>query len=216
MKKVVVLIVACFMVVGLSMALDYGVRGGLSLANLALDPEFDEWGASEFDDVIKMGFYGGIFVQHPLSETMGLMGELNYIQKGDRYHAEESGNDYNYFFYGKVLEMPVLFYFLPMEKMTLYAGPVLGYVLKGGYKQQVSIDDPAISQFQGLDMNEYINRFEFSAAVGGRYQFAGKYFGEIRYIYGMSNMFKDDTDGMLPDEIEGKTSTLTIGLGVNL
>lgn len=215
MKKTVVLLLTCFMVVGMSMALDYGVRGGLSLGNMALDPEFDEWGPPDAEDKIKMGFYGGVFVQYPLSETMGIMGELNFIQKGDNYYFEESGDDINYIFYGKVLEMPVLFYFLPMEKMTLYAGPVLGYVLKGGYKYKVSIDDPAISWYEGLDMNEWINRFEFSAAVGGRYQFAGKYFGEIRYIYGMSNMFSDDNPE-LPPETEGKTSTLTIGFGVNL
>ena len=216
MKKTVVLLLTCFMVVGLSMALDYGVRGGLSLGNMPLDPEFDEWGPPEAEDKIKMGFYGGVFVRHPLSETMGIMGELNYIQKGDNYSFEDSGHDFNYIFFGKVLEMPVLFYFLPMEKMTLYAGPVLGYVLKGGYKYKISFENPDVSQYTGMDLNEYINRFEFSAAVGGRYQFAGKYFGEIRYIYGMSNMFKDDTDGLLPEEIEGKTSTLTIGLGVNL
>ncbi|HDS02232.1 MAG TPA: PorT family protein [Firmicutes bacterium] len=216
MKRLVLLFAVLCVAVGMSMALDYGVRGGVALGNMALDPEFEEWGSSDFDDVIKMGFYGGFFIQYPLSETMGLMGELNYIQKGDRYHQEVDGDNLNYIFYGKVLEMPILFYFLPMEKMTLYAGPVLGYVLKGGFKYKVSVDDPAISWYEGLDMNEYINRFELSAAAGGRYQFAGKYFGEVRYIYGFSNIFKDDTDGMLPDEMEGKTSTLTIGFGVNL
>jgi len=215
MKKVILLFAVLCLAAGLSMALDYGVRGGLVLGNMALDPEFDEWGPPEAEDKIKMGFYGGVFIQHPLNETMGIMAEINYIQKGDKYTFDDSGDEIAYIFYGKILEMPVLLYFTPMEKMTLYAGPVLGYVLKGGYKYQVSIDDPSISYYEGLDMNEYLNRFEFSAAVGGRYQFAGKYFGEIRYIYGMSNMFSDDNPELPPDT-SGKTSTLTIGLGVNL
>jgi len=215
MKKVILLFAVLCLAAGLSMALGYGVRGGLVLGNMALDPEFDEWGPSNAEDKIKMGFYGGAFIQHPLNETMGIMAEINYIQKGDKYSFDDSGDEIIYIFYGKTLEMPVLFYFQPMEKMTLYAGPVLGYILKGGYMYKVSYDDPNVAEFGGLDMNEWINRFEFSAALGGRYQLGGKYFGEIRYIYGMTNMFNDDNPE-LPPGTEGKTSTLTIGLGVNL
>ncbi|MBN2725931.1 PorT family protein [Candidatus Mcinerneyibacteriota bacterium] len=215
MKRLVLLVVVTVMAVGVAFSADmnYGVRTGLSLASMSLDPELDEWGPPT-DDEIAVKFYAGLWIQYPLGENMGLMAELNYVQKGDKNKITETTDDIWFNFYGNFIELPLLFYYVPMEKMHLYAGPVFGYLLKGGYVQVVDIPDPEISQYMGYDMGEFLNRFELSAAIGARYQFAGRYFGELRYTLGFSNMFKED--GLFPDDLEGKTRSFSFGIGVQL
>ena len=215
MKRLVLLLVVTVVAVGfaLSADLNFGARTGLSLASMSLDPELDEWGPPT-DDKMAIKFYAGLWMQYPLGETMGLLAELNYVQKGDNNKFSDTTDDVWFNFWGNFLELPVLFYYVPMEKMTLYAGPVFGYLLKGGYEQVVEIPDPEISQYMGYDMGEFLNRFELSAAIGARYQFAGRYFGELRYTLGFSNLFKED--GMFPDDLEGKTRSFSFGIGVQL
>jgi hypothetical protein len=215
MKRLVLLLMVTVMAVGVAFTADlnFGVRTGLSLASISMDPEFDEWGPPT-DDKMTFKFYAGLWMQYPLGENMGLMTELNYVQKGDNKKISDTSDDVWFNFYGYFLELPILFYYVPMEKMTLYAGPVLGYLLKGGYYQVVNISDPDISQYMGYDMGEFLNRFELSAAIGARYQFAGRYFGELRYTLGFSNMYKEGF--MFPDELEGKTRSFSFGIGVQL
>ncbi|HHF51872.1 MAG TPA: PorT family protein [Candidatus Aminicenantes bacterium] len=215
MKRVVLLFLVAVMAAGVAFTMDlsYGVRTGLSLASMSLDPELDEWGPPT-DDKMAIKFYTGLWVQYPLGENMGLIAELNYVQKGDKNKYSDTSDDIWFNFYGNFLELPVLFYYVPMEKMTLYAGPAFGYLLKGGYMQVVDIPDPEMTQYMGYDMGEFLNRFELSAAIGARYQFAGRYFGELRYTLGFSNLFKDES--MFPDELKGKTRTFSFGIGVQL
>ena len=153
-------------------------------------------------------------MQYPLGENMGLLAELNYAQKGDKNKITGTPDDVWFNLYGNFIELPVLFYYIPMEKLYLYAGPVFGYLLKGGYQQIFVNSDPDVTQYMGYDMGEFLNRFELSAAIGARYQFAGRYFGELRYTLGFSDMFKED--GLFPDDLEGKTRSFSFGIGVRL
>jgi hypothetical protein len=114
------------------------------------------------------------------------------------------------------LELPILFTYIPMEKMTLYAGPVLGYVLNGGVKMVYDVDDPDVAEYEGLDFGEWLNRFQFSAAAGIKYEITETFFGEVRYTYGFSNVISEDQEFMPEEEIEAIPRTLTIGLGINL
>ena len=64
-----------------------------------------------------------------------------------------------------------------------------------------------------VDLGEFLNRFDFSFAAGAKYDFAGRYFGEVRYTYGFTNLFEES---IVPEEIDFVPRTLTIGFGVNL
>jgi hypothetical protein len=215
MKRLVLLVVVAVMAVGLAFSADlnFGARTGLSLASMSLDPELDEWGPTA-DDEIAVKFYAGLWMQYSLGENMGLLAELNYVQKGDKNKMTGTPDDVWFNLYGNFIELPVLFYYVPMEKMTLYAGPVFGYLLGGGYQQFFVNSDPDVTQYMGYDMGEFLNRFELSAAIGTRYQFAGRYFGELRYTLGFSDMFKEGS--VLPDELVGKTRSFSFGIGVQL
>ena len=182
MKKVLFLLIAVLFCAGMASAeINYGMRMGVSLGNMALDPEFNDWGPDEADAKVKVGFYGGIWGKYMLNEKMGILAELNY-------------------------------YYMPMDKMILYAGPVLGYVISAGYNQKVDVEDPDIIYGMWYEMEEFVNRFDFSMAAGMRYDFTGMYFGELRFTYGFTDIYEE---GLIP-EIEAMNRTLTVGVGINL
>lgn len=216
MKRFILLLVVVVLFAGIASAeLQYGIRTGLSIGNIAMDPEFDEWGPTGADDVMKLGFYGGVWVKHMLNEKMGILSGLNYIQKGDKYSVEDGSYDVKIIFYGNSLEVPVMFYYMATDKMALYAGPVLAYVLSGGYLESVTYDEDNISEYGGVELGDYINRFEFSLGAGVKYDISEKYFLELGYEYGLTDMvdmeeaFSEDVDSM-------KTSTFTFGFGYAL
>ena len=215
MKKLVISLILIIAVAAMASALElnYGLRTGLVLGNMAVDPDPTE--DSDLEAKMKMGFYCGIWARHMMNEKMGITAELNFVEKGDRYSEDMTGATMNIIMYANVLELPVLFTYLPMEKMSLYAGPVLEYVLNSGYKMLYDVEDPDVAEYMGYDFGEWTNRIGFSIAAGLKYEITGTFFGELRYTYGFSNVISDDQE-LTPEEIEAIPRTLTIGLGINL
>ncbi len=216
MKRLIILVAVVMLCAGMASAeLQYGVKMGMSIGNMAIDPEFDEWGPSGADDVMKLGFYGGVWVKHMFNEKMGILSGLNYIQKGDKYTYEDGSYDAKVIFYGNNLEVPVLFYYMATDKMALYAGPVLAYVLKGGYIESATYDEDNITEFGGIELGDYVNRFEFSMGAGVKYDISEKYFLELGYEYGLTDMV--DLDDSFSGDVDSmKTSTFTFGFGYAL
>ena len=216
MKKLVISLILIIAVAAMASALElnYGLRTGLVLGNMAVDPDPTE-SEPQLEKKMKMGFYCGIWARHMMNEKMGITAELNYVEKGDRYSYDGDGYTENIYMLGNSLELPVLFTYLPMEKMSLYAGPVLEYVLNSGYKMLYDVEDPDVAEYMGYDFGEWTNRIGFSIAAGLKYEITGTFFGELRYTYGFSNVISDDQE-LTPEEIEAIPRTLTIGLGINL
>ncbi|MBN2725929.1 PorT family protein [Candidatus Mcinerneyibacteriota bacterium] len=216
MKKVMISLILIVAVVAMATALDlnYGLRTGLAIDNMAVDPDISDLEPS-LEKKMKMGFYCGIWARHMMNEKMGITAELNYVEQGKRYADEGSGYTEYFYMIQNVLELPILFTYLPMEKMTLYAGPVLGYALSGGYKMVADWDDPDVTEHMGYDFGEWLNRFQFSAAAGIKYEITETFFGEVRYTYGFSNIINEDQE-LFIENIEAIPRTLTIGMGINL
>ena len=215
MKKLFICLILIIAAVSMasSLELNYGLRTGLVLGNLSVDPDPTE--DSDLEAKMKMGFYCGLWARHMMNEKMGITAELNYVEKGDRYSEDGSGVTMHWIMYENVLELPVLFTYLPSEKFALYAGPVLEYVLSSGYKMAYDVDDPDVVEYMGYGFGEWTNRIGFSIAAGVTYQVNETFFGEVRYTYGFSNVISEDQE-LMPEEIEATPRTLTIGLGINL
>ena len=215
MKKLFICLILIIAAVSMASALDlnYGLRTGVVLGNMSVDPDPTE--DSDLEAKMKMGFYCGLWARHMMNEKMGITAELNYVEKGDRYSEDMTGATMNIIMYADVLELPVLFTYLPSEKFALYAGPVLEYVLSSGYKMAYDVDDPDVVEYMGYGFGEWTNRIGFSIAAGVTYQVNETFFGEVRYTYGFSNVISEDQE-LMPEEIEATPRTLTIGLGINL
>ncbi|HDS02233.1 MAG TPA: PorT family protein [Firmicutes bacterium] len=216
MKKIMISLILIVAVAAMASALNlnYGLRTGLAIGNMAVDPDPTE-SEPGLENKMKMGFYCGIWARHMMNEKIGITVELNYVEQGDRYTDEGSGFTEHAYMIQNTLELPILFTYLPMEKMTLYAGPVLGYALNGGIKMVHDFDDPDVAEYMGYDFGEWLNRFQFSAAAGIKYEITETFFGEVRYTYGFSIVISEDQE-LMSEYVEAIPRTLTIGMGINL
>ena len=215
MKKLLICLVLIIATVSMASALDlnYGLRTGVVLGNMSVDPDPTE--DSDLEAKMKMGFYCGLWARHMMNEKMGITAGLNYVEKGDRYSEDMTGATMHIIMYANVLELPVLFTYLPSEKFALFAGPVLEYVMSSGYNMLYDVEDPDVAEYMGYNFGEWTNRIGFSIAAGMTYQINETFFGEVRYTYGFSNVISDEQE-LMPEEIEAVPRTLTIGIGINL
>jgi len=213
MKRLVLLFAVVMLFAGMASAeFNYGMRMGISIGNVAMDPEFDEWGPTDADNKMMTGVYLGAWGRFVLNEKMSVLTGLTYIQKGDKYTID-GDPDIDWFFWGKSLEVPILFSYMISDSFEMYAGPVLGYLMKAGYKQQGTYDEDNITEFMGLEMGDFVNRFEFAMAAGMKYHFAEKYFGELGYEYGFTNMIDSE---FFSEEVDFMTRTLYFGVGFSM
>ncbi len=140
------------------------------------------------DPVVKIGWYGGGFLNVPFNKRLGLQLELLYSSKGTGTSITYYGPDYvppktkqrfNY------LNVPVLFSYNAAKKISLTIGPEIGYL--------VSVKEvyPDLIANQTASQPE---KFDFSVDIGASYHFLKKYGFEIRYTYGMKAIHYVDVE----------------------
>lgn len=163
-------------------AMQFGVKGGLNLSNLSLDP--DPSGLS-LDLATNFGV-GGIML-YPLSDVLDLQVEVLYLLKGSKLKFDLLGEtfegDINYAY----LSVPVMGRYKLGSgdaDMTPYvvAGPEFGFLLS------------ADSEFAGIsedtkDVTKSID-LGFNVGVG---MTMNNMFGEVRYSLGLIDI-NDDAD----------------------
>jgi outer membrane protein with beta-barrel domain len=126
--------------------------------------------------------------------------EFHWLQKGAKLKDldgsfSDATRTFNY------LEIPVLAKLTFGDKIGFFfmAGPSVGYLLNGS-------DKDMDGQTNDLDLDFY-KRLEYGLHVGGGIEL-GMIRLDLRYIYGLSNVFDDDT------EVEIKNTSL--GAGISL
>ena len=81
-------------------AMQFGVKGGLNLANLSVDPGEDA------DAAIKFGV-GGIML-YPLSDVLDLQVEVLYLLKGSKLKFDILGETFDGYIHYAYLSVPVM------------------------------------------------------------------------------------------------------------
>ncbi len=125
----------------------------------------------------RNSIYFGAFATIGLSKTISLMPELQFSAEG----AKEETLNLDY------IQAPILFRFRLSEKFHFGLGP----------------------QF-GLKVHKYkdgVKDFAYSGVAGLEFKLTHVLFADVRYIYGLSNVF-EDTFG-----VEAKNTNIQIGVG---
>lgn len=125
------------------------------------------------------GMYGIIW----MSDKIGLQPELLFSRQGGG--ASDSSMRFSY------LLLPIMFRYNPIPALSFQAGPQLGVLLS--------------AQFLGVDFKEQLSTTDFSLAFGFGYEFPFHVDVGLRYIVGLSNIFKADLSA---SGIPGLTSTM--------
>jgi hypothetical protein len=180
-----------FLCVSLNLSGQFGVRAGVNLANLAVDPEEEE-----FKTNTKIGIGIGVFYKVAVSDNFTVQPELNFMQHGTKFDLEllgvkaESSLSFNY------LQVPILakYGFGNMEGTNFYVqgGPYLGLGI-GKVTSKVCIDGECETDEQEYgDGEEGPKNPDFGLQLGAGVNINSNISLDVRYILGLQNLNAGD------------------------
>ncbi len=172
-----------------------GGKAGISLSSVAFTPSVKE--------SMAMGQLYGVTFRYWEERHFGLIGELNFVQRGWKENFEEHPFDYtrtlNY------IELPIMTnIFFGGKKVNFFVnlGPQIGYLLSSSSKANFDVaniasipDFPSLRE-TGQLTEEASHRIDYgiTAGVGVEYIIARRHriTLEGRYYFGIGNIFPDE------------------------
>ncbi len=211
MKGTLVFLVALLMLGLVTMparaGIHFGLKGGLSLANIKSDPPTFEG----FEWKTKQGIAGGASLEIGLIKGFSLQPEILYVQKGAKITANIEGIDITLKANIDYIEIPLLLkYNLISGGLTIpsvYAGPFIGF----NRKAEFVISAPGYPE-EREDIKDDIKSTEYGLVFGvGLTQKLGLFRVTLdaRYDLGLSNIFEGE-DG--PNYIKTRTWLFMAGI----
>ncbi len=125
----------------------------------------------------RNSIYIGFFANVGLSKTISIMPEIQFSAEGA--NAEPLHLDY--------LQAPIFLKFKLSQKIHIGAGPQVGIKV---HKEE-----------------DGVKNFAYSGVAGLEYKINYALFADVRYTYGISNIFDNDLG------VEAKNSNIQIGIG---
>lgn len=186
MKKLFLLLMVSSMTIATIQAQSFGVKGGLSLANLSSSSDDVDQDGSRF------GWVAGVFINLPVVEDVfSVQPELLFIQKGGDYSF--SGIDSKV--ESSYIEIPVLLQLNILEPLYIYAGPHWSY-LTSNY---ITYNDDGSLQVVEEDQFDDYNRMDVGGSIGLGLRY-DHFFIDARLTRGAINFDKDRSIGILEFE----------------
>ena len=150
-----------------------GVKAGVNYVNVAVPDGFS-------DNEYRLGYHFGGYVRFSFNEKISLTGELLFSNKGYKFDENIAGQSGS--LHLNYLNLPILFGFKPVNKLTILAGTEFGYRLSAKSKFDSQTVDVS---------NIWDNKFDFGIAGGINYAITDKIGIDIRYIHGLTSVMKD-------------------------
>ncbi|MFC1536073.1 porin family protein [Candidatus Neomarinimicrobiota bacterium] len=168
----------------------FGVMGGVMIADMDLK-------AANGDELVtnsRTAFGIGAIYSHPLSNSMSLMVELMFLQKGSQKKA--TNNDPNIDIKMNFIEIPVFFKMAFGNGLSPYikAGPSVGIQISSKAESEVGgvVAGSSLQKFEG-DLTDVIGRIDFGIGIGAgiSYQMDDlTIFIDGRYLLGLIDIWK--------------------------
>ena len=196
----------------------WGLKGGLSFANLAIDPELP-YGESNY----QMGFGGGVELGFPMSPSLMLVLEGLYVQKGNVVaYTFQSGNESDptpvtwdeTITLGYVVVSPSLRLTTHYSSAAPYfqAGAEIGFLLDA----RASMDRPDLGEITE-DIKDELGDTDLALSFGAGLQFGsgrGAFFLEARYSFGLTDICGEEAGSEGTTQGELKTRSVYLFGGV--
>ncbi|MCQ9639609.1 PorT family protein [Chryseobacterium sp. WG14] len=147
----------------------FGAKAGLNISSVSGD-----------DTKSKAGFYGGVFANIPVAKDFSVQPEVLYSGMG----AKADGNsdlkinlDY--------IAVPVMFQYNALPNLYLEAGPQFSFLINSKLKYKS----------ESVDAKDAFKTFDFGLGLGAGYYFTPNIGVNVRYVAGLSDIFKDKPSG---------------------
>ncbi|BAX82206.1 porin family protein [Labilibaculum antarcticum] len=167
----------------------YGVKGGLNLANFSGD---------DLNGDSKADIYFGGFMRMTLSEWLAFQPELVYSRQGSSDDSEGIESKFKTNF----LNIPLLLRakMLGSDKLYAIAGPQVGIHLSSELEEDGD----------SMDFDKGMRDMDFSVVLGLEYELNTQFSIEVRYNFGLSEIFNDDYF-----EVDAKNSVFQVGIAAS-
>lgn len=165
MKKL--FLAAAIAVFGLFNAQTFGLKAGANVSSVS----------NSDDSKAKFGFYGGAFVNVPLSASFNIQPEVLYSGKGVKADGPLDltlNLDY--------ISVPVMFQYEATPQFYLEAGPEFSFLISAKAK----------SGGNSADVKNSFNGFDFGVGLGAGYDFTSNFGANIRYVAGATDIVKNN------------------------
>ncbi len=211
MKKILFMAAAALVSTGaFAQGIQWGVKAGLNMASISDNK------TEGMNSKMRMGFHVGAVGEYTINDFVGVQAELLFSQQGQKMTPKEGdGKSVAKLSY---LNLPVMAKLYLTDGLSLEVGPQFGYLMSAKRKSE---DFPAESEMNGeqdlldkkdMGVDDYMKRFDVSAALGLSYKFACGVDVAARYNLGLtkvSDKMVDDND----KKISPKNNVIAVSVG---
>ena len=163
----------------------FGLKAGLNISSIS-DDGYEE-------SKSKAGFYGGVFMNAPLSEQFSIQPEVMYSQLGAKTDYKLAGTTFSNELKLDYITVPVMFQFRATPAFYLEAGPEFGFLVSAKSKNTVSNGNGSGSNTNELNKDNF-NGFNFGLGLGLGFDITKNFGVNARYTAGFSDVTKPESD----------------------
>ena len=163
----------------------FGIKGGLNLANLSGDT---------FGLDSRTSLHFGALVEIPMSKVFSIQPEIMYSAQGAK-----SDNDLLKLDYLNILGMAKYY---AADGVSFEAGPQIGFLLSATSE----IDDEG-------DIKDELNEFDFGINFGVGYKMETGLNLGLRYNLGLANVYNNITDFFFDDDFKAQNGVFQFYIG---
>lgn len=168
----------------------FGAKVGGNLSNLRIDLE--EVGSVIFNS--NVGFQAGAFAEINVANEFSIQPEVLYSYESSKLGFGGENIEMNLSY----INVPVMAKYYASEKISLQAGPQIGFLVAAKGKSQGSSED----------IKENFKSTNFGLNFGLGYDFTENVIVDLRYNIGLSNISEEEFEGG-----KLKTSGFSLSLG---
>jgi opacity protein-like surface antigen len=172
----------------------FGIKGGMNVSSIS-DDGYD-------DTKSKVGYYGGVFVNIPASESFSIQPEVIYNNLGSEVKL---GNSYSRKLNLNYITVPVMFQYKATPQFYLEAGPEFGFLVSADSKTTWNNSTSTAE----LDKDNF-NNFNMGVGLGAGFDITKNVGINARYVAGFSDVTKPSSDPST--NAKNKNNTFQVGL----
>lgn len=172
----------------------FGIKGGMNVSSIS-DDGYD-------DTKSKVGYYGGVFVNIPASESFSIQPEVIYNNLGSEVKL---GNSYSRKLNLNYITVPVMFQYKATPQFYLEAGPEFGFLVSSDSKTTWNNSTSTAE----LDKDNF-NNFNMGVGLGAGFDITKNVGINARYVAGFSDVTKPSSDPST--NAKNKNNTFQVGL----
>jgi len=202
----------------------FGLKAGLNISSIS-DDGYE-------DSKSKAGFYGGLFMNAPLSEMFSIQPEVLYSQMGAKTvdtYTSTLGNASSTVRNSASLNLdyitvPVMFQFKATPAFYLEAGPEFGFLVgakaKGDTQTSTTIGGSTSTtseSYSSREMKDNFSGFNMGAALGLGFNFTENLGINARYVAGFTDINKKNNNengntSLENNDNKNRNNTFQVGL----